>query len=86
MSYVVYWMEEYERQVLGSSFYEKVPQAMEFSDDQLTDALKCAEQLRQQKYAGRKIFFITLCGEDPNCVGKMGVDVTGPDYDWKKRR
>ncbi len=44
-------------------------------------ALEIAMRLRNEGYR-----FVTTGVENPNCVGKMGVDVTGPDYDWKKRR
>jgi hypothetical protein len=27
-----------------------------------------------------------MAHENPHSVGKQGYDVTGPDYDWKKRR
>lgn len=63
-----------------------VPCGKLFGDDQMRDALKFSESLRQRKFAGEDICFVTLSSENPNCVGKQGVDVTGPDYDWKKRR
>ena len=49
---------------------------------ELTDALKKCEALRKEGVAR----FVTMAVENPNMVGKMGVDVTGPDYDWTKRR
>ena len=52
----------------------------------LQAALKFVEVMRQRKYAGEQIGFVTLSSENPDCVGKQGVDVTGPDYNWKKRR
>lgn len=47
----------------------------------LGEALKFAEQKRNEGFR-----FVTLVSENPNSVGKPGVDVTGPDYDWTKRR
>lgn len=44
-------------------------------------SLEIAMRLRNEGYK-----FVTTAVENPDCVGKMGVDVTGPDYDWKKRR
>lgn len=44
-------------------------------------ALKFAELKRNEGFR-----FVTLVSENPNSVGKPGVDVTGPDYDWVKRR
>ena len=57
-----------------------------FGDSEMTDALKYSELLRQRKYNGESLYFITLASEHPDCVGKQGFDVTGDDYDWKKRR
>ena len=34
----------------------------------------------------RGLRFITMSSEHPDSVGHPGVDVTGPDYNWKKRR
>lgn len=48
---------------------------------ELKEALEFTENLRKQEYR-----FVTLVSENPNCVGLMGVDETGPDYNWKKRR
>ncbi len=52
----------------------------------MNEALKFSESLRKRQFAGEDVHFIVMAVENPNCVGKMGVDVTGPDYDWKKRR
>jgi hypothetical protein len=30
--------------------------------------------------------FVTSASEMPDCVSLSGIDVTGPEYDWKKRR
>jgi hypothetical protein len=64
-------------------------EARSYDEPTLTGALKLTEGLRrQQRYS-----FITMVSEDPNCVGKAGVDsvVDGktPDghaYTWMKRR
>lgn len=76
----VYWMEN------GS------PRNSFFGPNEMADALKCMEKLREHQrtqdetYSPTKVGFITFCSENPNSVTKLGVDVTGPDYDWKKRR
>ena len=44
------------------------------------------EELRRRQRAGEGVRFITMCSEHPDVVGHPGVDVTGPDYNWKKRR
>ena len=70
--------------------YWTCPQQMPASQDfeQLNEALAHAKYLRD---AGRT--FVTMVSEDPNSVGKPGVDsvVDGvlPDgniYEWKMRR
>jgi len=80
MIYVIYWLEHSEE--TGSMVYEP---GHETTDD-LEEALKCAESLRKRQFAGEKFSHITLMSENPNSVGKPGVDVVGPDYNWKKRR
>lgn len=76
--YVVYWLETVDEQA--------VPRVKEF-DSNLNAALLFAEMLRKRKYNGEPLMFIDLVSDNnPNSVGKAGVDVTGPDYDWKKRR
>ena len=62
------------------------PNGQLFDSEKMSEALKFSEALRQRSFAGENIHFIVMSAENPNCVGKMGVDVTGPDYDWKKRR
>lgn len=83
--YVVYWS------VMEDQPDHTAPQLRCYSelflDDQMTESLKFMEALRACKYNNHEpIHFITLSSENPDCVGKQGVDVTGPDYDWKKRR
>lgn len=56
--------------------------------EDLTDALQHSKYLRD---VGRR--FVTMVSENPNCVGKQGVDSIvdgklpdGNNYEWKKRR
>lgn len=72
--YMIYWTENGQ------------PNGQLFDSEKMSEALKFSEGLRQRSFAGENIHFIVMSAENPNCVGKMGVDVTGPDYDWKKRR
>lgn len=72
--FMVYWTDD------------TVPNCLSFAQDKMSEALKFSEALRQRKYQGEKIAFVTMASENPDCVGKQGFDVTGPDYDWKKRR
>lgn len=55
--------------------------SQEYAADQLTAVLKDMEGLRQ---AGHR--FVGMVAENPNSVGKPGVDVTGPEYkdQWDK--
>lgn len=52
----------------------------------LKEALSFSESLRARRRAGEAIVAITMVAENPDSVGQAGVDITGPDYDWKKRR
>jgi hypothetical protein len=46
-----------------------------------------SEGLRKRKYNnGEEILFICMSSENPNQVGKMGVEQVGTDYNWTKRR
>ena len=73
--YKVYWTED------GS------PLGKEFGDSEMSQALTFTQELRNLQYGGEvDIKFVTMAVENPNMVGKQGYDVTGPDYDWKKRR
>lgn len=52
----------------------------EFAD--MTKALDFTQELRNSHHRQ----FVTMCSENPDNTGKMGVAETGPDYNWKKRR
>jgi len=62
------------------------PHAQDFATNEMVKAMGFMEDLRRRQRAGEGIRFITMCSEHPESVGHPGVDVTGPDYDWKKRR
>lgn len=76
--YMVYWTV-FEAQ-------EKLACSKEFTSDQLKETLQFMEALRKQQREDGSIGFVTFSSEDPNSVGHPGVDETGDDYDWKKRR
>lgn len=71
VTYVVFWLEA------------GVPKAAQVIG--LTAMLAEAERLRKAQRAGEPITHVTSV-VDGLGVGHPGVDVTGPDYDWKKRR
>ncbi|MFC5480049.1 hypothetical protein [Massilia suwonensis] len=76
--YMVYWtiIEE-----TASS-----PHAQAFGTDEMVKAMGFMEDLRRRQREGEGVRFITMCSEHPDLVGHPGVDVTGADYNWKKRR
>lgn len=76
--YMVYWT------VVGG--VADVAQAQSFDTSEMVLALQFMETLRRRQRDGDGVRFITMCSEHPDVVGHPGVDVTGADYDWKKRR
>jgi len=76
--YMVYWTE-----LDGQG---SVPHAEPFDTSQMVEAMGFMEALRKRQRAGEPVRFVTMCSEHPDLVGHPGVDVTGPDYNWKKRR
>jgi hypothetical protein len=78
MMYMVYWMiGEGERHT---------PHAHAFDTSEMVAAMRFMEDLRRRQREGEGVRFVTMCSEHPDVVGHPGVDVTGPDYNWKKRR
>jgi hypothetical protein len=63
-----------------------VPHAQSFDTTNMVGAMQFMEALRARQRAGETVRFITMCSEHPDVVGHPGVDVTGADYNWKKRR
>ena len=76
--YMVYWTMVEET--------ETTPHAQAFGTDAMVAAMGFMEELRKRQRAGEGVRFVTMCSEHPDVVGHPGVDVTGPDYNWKKRR
>ncbi|WP_306392895.1 hypothetical protein [Telluria beijingensis] len=76
--YMVYWT------VVGVEANEA--HSMPFDTSEMVPAMQFMEELRKRQRAGEGVRFITMCSEHPDAVGHPGVDVTGPEYDWKKRR
>lgn len=80
MSYVVYWLER--------GPIETVARFRGFGDLEMTAALSFMQGLRNDGAS-----HVTFSSENPNSVGKPGVDSIvdgktpdGHDYDWTKRR
>lgn len=84
--FVVYWID-----ISGT---HPKPGCMTFEQNQMTQALKYSEDLRQQNRTERKYAFITMTSEQTDLVGEMGVASVGDDmklpdgheYNWRKRR
>ena len=76
--YMVYWTR-----VQGE---QSAPHAQLFPSHAMGEALAFMEGLRKRRREGENLQFITMASENPDHVGQLGVDVTGPDYHWKKRR
>lgn len=70
--YCVYWLLRHDAGWVSNHQME----------GDLTVALKLCEFLRNEP----DVRFVTMAIENPDMVGKMGVDDVGPDYDWSKRR
>ena len=62
------------------------PHAEPFDTSEMVPAMQFMEALRKRQRGGERVCFVTMCSEHPDVVGHPGVDVTGPDYNWKKRR
>jgi hypothetical protein len=57
-----------------------------FETTEMAAAMQYMEALRKRQREGEGLRFITMSSEHPDLVGSPGVDVTGPEYNWKKRR
>jgi hypothetical protein len=62
------------------------PHSRLYQTSEMVPAMQFMEQLRVRQRAGEAVRFVTMCSEHPDLVGHPGVDVTGPGYNWKKRR
>ena len=76
--YMVYWT------IVGGAANEAHAQL--FDTSEMVPAMQFMETLRRRQRDGDGVRFITMCSEHPDVVGHPGVDVTGADYSWKKRR
>jgi hypothetical protein len=74
--YKVYWTENVTLSAVSK----------DFTATEMAAALSFMEGLRKKQHADGSVGFVTFVSENPNCVGKPGVDETGPDYNWTKRR
>ncbi|WP_020651780.1 hypothetical protein [Massilia niastensis] len=77
--YMVYWTTVGDDDVSH-------PHSEQFDTSEMVLAMQFMEELRKRQRGGERLCFVTMCSEHPDVVGHPGVDVTGPDYNWKKRR
>jgi hypothetical protein len=63
-----------------------IPHATSFPATDMLGAMALMEQLRVRQRAGEGVRFVTMASENPDSIGHPGVDVTGPGYNWTKRR
>jgi hypothetical protein len=78
MMYMVYWT------IVEADTC--TPHQKLFETTDMVEAMQHMETLRKRQREGEGVRFITMSSEHPDLVGHPGVDVTGPDYNWKKRR
>jgi hypothetical protein len=76
--YMVYWTIVEEDRC--------TPHEELFETTEMVGAMQFMEELRKRQREGERVRFVTMCSEHPDLVGHPGVDVTGADYNWKKRR
>ena len=76
--YMVYWTMV---EAGGSTAHQQL-----FETSEMLEAMRFMEELRKRQRGGEPVRFVTMCSEHPDVVGHPGVDVTGADYNWKKRR
>ncbi|MFL6673104.1 MAG: hypothetical protein ACJ8LG_07425 [Massilia sp.] len=76
--YMVYWTVVEDD---ANKPHEKL-----YETSEMVQAMQFMEQLRARQRAGEAVCFVTMSSEHPDVVGHPGVDVVGPDYNWKKRR
>jgi hypothetical protein len=85
--FMVYWTEVRINDDGMMPFKETEACSKHFESDKMSDAMVWMEGLRKRKYNnGEEILFICMSSENPNQVGKMGVEQVGTDYNWTKRR
>ena len=77
--FMVFWMESAEDGKM-------VPRSQEFGADDMSGGLAFMEALRTSQMNGAQVRHITMSSENPDSIGRRGVDVVGVGYGWTKRR
>ena len=77
--FMVFWMERDEEGMMA-------PRSQEFGSADMSGGLALMEALRTRQLNGAPVRHITMSSENPDSVGRRGVDVVGVGYSWTKRR
>lgn len=77
--FMVFWMERAEDGKM-------VARSQEFGADDMAGGLAFMEALRTRQMNGAEVRHITMSSENPDSIGRRGVDVVGVGYSWTKRR
>jgi hypothetical protein len=77
--FMVFWMERAEDGKMA-------PRSQEFGAENMSGGLALMEALRKSQLNGAEVRHITMSSENPDSVGRRGVDVVGVGYSWTKRR
>lgn len=77
--FMVFWMERAEDGQMA-------PRSQEFGAHDMSSGLAFMEALRTRQMNGAEVRHITMSSENPDSVGRRGVDVVGVGYSWTKRR
>jgi hypothetical protein len=79
IAFMVFWMERAEDGRM-------IPHSQEFGPENMSGGLAFMEALRTRQMNGDEVRHITMSSENPESVGRRGVDVVGVGYSWTKRR
>lgn len=77
--FMVFWMERDDDGTM-------TPRAQAFGTEDMLGGLALMEALRTRQRNGEPLQHITMSSENPDSVGRRGVDVVGVGYNWTKRR
>jgi hypothetical protein len=77
--FMVFWMERADNGKMA-------PRSQEFGAEDMSGGLALMEALRTRQMNGAEARHITMSSENPDSVGRRGVDVVGVGYSWTKRR
>lgn len=77
--FMVFWMERGDDGTM-------VARSQEFGTEDMSGGLALMQALRARQLNGAEVRHITMSSENPDSVGRQGVDVVDEGYSWTKRR